>query len=78
MSLRRGTRVRVKLNSSFRHYLDGLKGTVTAVMHHAVIVALDSDPAARQRLIATAGKVGPDPVTMPQRIFPFHELEELP
>ena len=77
MNFKRGDRVKVILNGSYRHYLDGLVGTVTGVLRHSVIVALDFDPITIQRLIVPGGDA-PDPSTMPQRLFPFHELEKLP
>jgi hypothetical protein len=76
-NLRRGDRVRIKLNSSYRHYLDNLEGRVTCVLHHGVIVALDNDPAARQRVIAPGGRVGPRIPAPLQRVYQFHEVEKV-
>jgi hypothetical protein len=69
--------VRVVLNGSYRHYLDGLIGTVTAVLHHGAIVSLDSDPAMLQKVIAPAGRVGPKVPPPQQRVYQFHEVEKI-
>lgn len=76
MGFRRGDRIRVKLNGSYRYYLDGLEGTVTSVMNHALVAALDFDPATIQRLISPDGQAG-NPSKMPQRVFQFHEVEAI-
>ena len=76
MNFKRNDRVKVVLNGSYRYFLDGLEGVVTHVMPHSIIVALDSDPMARQRLIKPGGEA-PEPSTMPQRVFQYHELEQL-
>jgi len=82
---RMGDRVKIKLNSSYRHYLDGLTGTVTTVLAHGVIVSLDGDPALRQQVVAptvgrhtdqTQGLTGPK-TPRAQRLFQFHEVEKL-
>lgn len=79
--MKRGQRVRIVINGSYRHYLGGLEGRITDLLHHAAVVELDNDPHRLQRLIAPAGHVGPLPVgpeiILPKRIFPFHELEEI-
>ena len=74
-NLRRGDRVRVE-NGCYRHFLRGLEGTVTCVLHHGAIVALDNDPALRQRVVAPGGLTGPK-VPQAQRQFQFHELVKL-
>ncbi len=76
--LRRGDRVRVKLNSCYRHFLDGLEGEVTCVLQHAAIVALDNDPAGQQQVVAPGGVVGPANPPKQQRQFQFHELIKIP
>ncbi len=85
-NLRRGDRVRILLNGSYRHFLNGLTGRVTQVLHHGVIVALDNDPVRQQRVIApavgrhkdqTQGISGPKVPTLAQRQFQFHEVEKL-
>ena len=84
--LRRGDRIRIKLNSSYRHFLNGLEGRVTCVLHHGVIVALDNDPVEVQRILGTntapntdqtQGQAGPKNPTLPQRTFQFHEVEKV-
>ena len=84
VNFRVGERVRVKLNSCYRHYLDGLAGTVTCVLHHGVVVAIDNPPGALQKVIeppapSPVGRssVGPKVPTPQQHIFQFHELEKL-
>ncbi len=74
--LRRGMQVRVKLNGSYRHYLDGLEGEVTAVYHHGAAVALRSPPVVLQKVIGPGGSVGPV-VVNPVYVFQFDELVEL-
>jgi hypothetical protein len=80
--MRRGDRVRIVINGSYRHYLGGLEGRIVHLLHHAAVVELDNDPHQLQKLIAQDGHVGPVPVgpkiILPKRIFPFHELEILP
>ena len=75
--LRVGDRVQIKLNSCYRHFLDGLTGRVTCVLHHGVIVALDCDPAGQQRVIAPGGATGPTNPPPQQRTFQFHEVTKL-
>ncbi len=75
-NLRRGDRVQIKLNSSYRHFLDGLIGKITQVLHHGVIVSLDADPVQVQKVIGTASAVGPV-VSVAQRTFQFHEIVKL-
>jgi hypothetical protein len=75
--LRRGDRVRVSSKHCYRHYLRGLEGEVTQVLHHGVIVALDNDPVRQQRVIGTAGAVGPKVPDKAQRQFMFNELEKV-
>jgi len=72
--LRRGDRVRVTLSGSYRHYLNGLTGRVTQVLHHGVIVALDNDPVEVQRIMGAGGITGPKNPTLPQRQFQFNEV----
>jgi hypothetical protein len=74
---RRGDRVQIKLNSSYRHYLDGLLGTVTAVLHHGVIVQLDNAPQAQQRVIGPGGAAGPANPPPQQTVLQFHEVVKL-
>lgn len=59
------------------HYLRGLEGKVTAVLHHGVIVALDNDPFTVQKVIGTAGAVGPRVPNQPQRTFQFSEVVKI-
>jgi hypothetical protein len=75
--LRRGDRVRIKLHSSYRHYLDGLLGTVTCVLHHGVIVALDNAPQAQQRVLGAGGAVGPANPPPQQTVLQFDEVERV-
>ena len=79
--MKRGQRVRIKINGSYRHYLGGLEGRITDLLHHAAVVELDNDPSRLQKLIAPAGHVGPLPVgptvILPKRIFQFNELEPI-
>ena len=77
--MKRGQRVRIKLNGSYRHYLDGLEGRITDLLHHAAVVELDNDPSRLQKVIAPAGQVGPagPNVILPKRIFQFNELEPI-
>ena len=74
----RGDRVLIKLNSSYRYYLDGLYGTITGVLHHGAIVSLDSDPAEVQKAIGAGGVAGPKIPPPRQRIFQFNEIEKVP
>lgn len=76
-NLRRGDRIRIRLNGSHRHFLDGLEGRVTCVLHHGVIVALDNDPGKQQKLVAPGGLTGPAIPNVAQRTFQFHEVEKL-
>ena len=75
--LRKGEKVRVKLDSSYRYYLNGLVGTVMTVMDHGVIVALGSDPAELQKVLGTGGGVGPKILRPVLREFQFHEVERI-
>ena len=72
--LRRGDRVQVRLNGSYRRELNGLTGRVTQVLHHGVIVALDNDPVEVQRIMGVGGVTGPTNPTLPQRQFQFNEV----
>ena len=74
--LRPGTRVRIG-KDAFRHYLVGFEGVVTQVLDHAVIVALENDPFRQQKVIGTAGAVGPKRPPLAQRKFQFHEVEKI-
>ena len=78
----RGQRVRIKINGIYRHYLGGLEGRITDLLHHAAVVELDNDPSRLQKLVAQDGHVGPVPVgpkiILPKRIFQFNELEIIP
>ncbi len=76
-NLRRGTRVRVKDTGSYRHYLRGLVGTVTQVLHHGCIVALDNDPVKQQKVIGVGGVTGPAVPNLAQRQFLFNEVEKI-
>lgn len=73
-NLRKGDRVQIKLNGCYRHFLNGLIGRVTMVLHHGVIVELDADPMLVQRVIGTAGAVGPKIPNGARRTFQFHEV----
>ena len=84
INFRRGDRVRIVLNSSYRHFLDGLEGEITAVYHHAIVVALDNPPNALQKVIAPPtpspvgrSSVGPKVPSPWQHVFQFHEVEKL-
>lgn len=81
----RGERVRIKLNSCYRHYLDGLEGEITCVLSYGAVVEVTNPPGALQRLISpptesSVGRsnVGPKRAVPQQYIFQFHELEKLP
>lgn len=77
-NLRRGDRVRVLESSDVdTYYLRGLEGRVIGVLHHGVIVALDSDPARLQQVIAPGGRTGPAVPNTPQRVFLFHQVVKL-
>lgn len=69
--------MRIVLGTCYRHYLDGLEGRVTCVLHHGVTIALDNDPAKQQKVIAPVGKAGPAVPGLAQRIFQFHEVERI-
>ena len=75
--MRRGDQVRVTLHNSYRHYLNGLEGEVTAVYYHGVAVALRSPPVVLQKVIdhGTAGPVMPN---TPVYVFQFNEVELIP
>lgn len=76
--LKRGDRVRVKLNSSYRNYLEGLEGVVYSVQMHGVIVDLRGTPQANQRVIGVGGVAGPV-IPPPQlTLLQFNEVERIP
>jgi len=77
MIFRRGQRVRVRLNGSYRHYLNGLVGEIKAVYYHGVAVALDSPPAVLQKIIAPGGATGPVTPRDVVYVFQFSELEHI-
>jgi len=77
MNLRRGQRVRVRLNGSYRHYLNGLEGEIVAVYYHGVAVALESPPAVLQKVVAPGGLTGPVVPNQPVYVFQFSELEQV-
>ena len=83
MKFTRGDRVRILLNTSYRHYLAGLEGTITAVLNHAAVVLLDNPPGTIQRIVGPstdpsgAGSVGPKVPVPQQLMFQFHELEKI-
>ena len=72
--MRRGSRVRVQLNGSYRHYLDGLEGTVTAVYYHGAAVQLESPPVVLQKVMGAGGMTGPVHPGPPVYVFQFNEL----
>lgn len=74
----RGDRVRIKLNGSYRYYLNGLTGTVTSVLAHGVIVALDNAPQAQQHVIGVGGVVGPANPPPQQTVLQFNEVVRIP
>ena len=76
MSIRRGDRVRVKLNGSYRYFLNGLEGEVKAVYHHGVAVALESPPIILQKVIGN-GTVGPVMPNTPVYVLQFSEVERI-
>ena len=59
------------------HYLRGLEGKVTAVLHHGVAVALDNDPLYMQKVMGAGGVVGPRTRNQAQRVFQFCEVERV-
>lgn len=76
--------MRIKLNTCYRHYLDGLEGTVSCVLHHGVVVNLDNPPGTLQRVLGppTPNPVGPSSVgpkvPVPQQhVFQFHEVVKI-
>lgn len=80
--LRRGDRVRID-DAHYVHFLRGLEGEITQVLHHGVIVALDNDPMSHQRVMGTNTAPGVDQTqtrTAPknprraQRQFMFNEV----
>jgi len=80
-----GERVKIKLNTSYRHGFDGLEGVITCVLNHGVVVSLENPPGALQRLISPPSKsstgrssVGPKAPVPQQHVFQFHEIESLP
>lgn len=76
-NIRKGDRVIIRLNTCYRHFLNGLVGTVTCVLNHGVIVALDNDPVRQQRVIAPVGQAGPSVPNLAQRVYQFNEVEKL-
>lgn len=78
---RRGDRVRVSINGSYRYYLNGLEGSVTAVLFHGVVVALDNPPGALQKTLGSsvggASSVGPTIPYPQQHVFQFNEVVRL-
>ena len=84
MNYKRGERVRIKIDSSYRYYLDGLEGTITGVLHHGIVVAIDNPPGALQRLLAPPktgvgrSDVGPKAPVPKQYVFQMHEIERIP
>lgn len=77
MNFRRGQRVRVRINGSYRHFLDGLEGEIVAVYYHGAAVALESPPAVLQKVIAPVGQAGPAVPNTPVYVFQFSELEQV-
>ena len=77
MIFRRGQRVRVKTNGSYRYFLNGLEGEIKAVYYHGVAVALESPPVVLQKVIAPGGSVGPVVPRQPVYVFQFSELEHV-
>jgi len=76
--LRVGDRIRVLQSSNEdTHYLRGLEGKITSLLHYGVVVALDNDPISYQRVMGAGGVVGPKSPNRPQRIFQFCEVEKL-
>ena len=84
--LRRRDRVRIS-NDHYVHFLRGLVGEVTQILHHGVIVALDNDPMSHQRVLGTntapgvdqtQGMTGPKNPTRAQRQFMFNEVVKIP
>ena len=74
--LKRGSKVRISLNGSYRYYLDGLEGEVVAVYHSGPAVRLGSPPIILQNIVSPGGATGPvnrDPIY----IFQFNEVIEL-
>lgn len=76
-NFQRGQRVRVTLNGSYRHYLNGLEGEIVAVYYHGVAVALKSPPVVLQKVIDVGGAVGPVFPGTPVYVFQFSEVELL-
>lgn len=76
MTLRRGDRIRVKLNTSYRYFLNGLEGEVVAVYYHGVAVTLNSPPIVLQKVI-DHGVAGPLMPNLPVYVFQFSEIELL-
>ena len=78
--------MQVTLGTSYLHYLNGLVGVVTQVLHHGAIVALDNDPMSQQRVLGTntarhsdqtQGRAAPKIPNRAQRQFQFHELVKI-
>jgi len=77
MNLRRGERVRVRINGSYRYFLNGLEGVVKAVYYHGAAVVLESPPIVLQKIIAPGGATGPVVPHQPVYVFQFSELERV-
>ena len=76
-NFRRGDRVRIKLNTCYRHWLNGLEGRITAVLHHGAVVEIGSHHAGLQKVLGPGGAVGPKTPAPLQHVMQFHELEKL-
>jgi len=77
MNFRRGQRVRVKLNGTYRYFLNGLEGEIKAVYYHGAAVALESPPIVLQNVVAPGGATGPVNPRQPVYVFQFSELEHV-
>jgi len=84
-NLRRRDRVRIS-SSHYIHFLRGLVGEITQVLHHGVIVALDNDPSSHQMVLGTntarhtdqtQGLTGPKNPNRAQRQFMFNDVEKI-
>ena len=64
------------LHNSYRHYLNGLEGEITAVYQHGLAVALKSPPVVLQNIIGAGGSIGPA-VRNPVYVFQFNEVEKV-
>jgi len=76
--LHRGDRVRVTLHDSYRYFLDGLEGRVTAVLCHGVVVAIENDPFSLERILAVNNRPPARPPPKAQYIFQFNEIVKIP